>query len=344
MTQTLLTPPPKSPRNAMARASRLPPWLPSAVRIYLAHVEGGQSLRAIARAEGMHPSTVMRQVRRFEGRRDDPLIDHALDRLAPGTGETAKESAPMPATPIDDQTLQSEAQRVLRRMAEPGALMAVASDLPRAVVLREGAQGTVRLAVLDRPVAEAFALSGWIACRQPGRVARYEITATGRALLRQNPPEANEAEPGPRRICTESPVAMLARRRDRDDQPFLSAALVAAAERLREDFEIAQMEPGMAQDWSHFLTAGVQGGNRRSGPGGRSAPAAARARVLAALRDLGPGLGDVALRCCCYLEGLETAERREGWSARSGKIVLRIALMRLEQHYADLGEEGQMMC
>ena len=58
---------------------------------------------------------------------------------------------------------------------------------------------------------------------------------------------------------------------------------------------------------------------------------------MAALRDLGPGLADVALRCCCFLEGLEAAEKRMGWSARSGKIVLRIALQRLHQHYEAAG-------
>jgi len=62
-------------------------------------------------------------------------------------------------------------------------------------------------------------------------------------------------------------------------------------------------------------------------------PEGARARVAHALKDLGPGLSDVVLRCCCFLEGLESAEKKLGWSARSGKIVLRIALMRLRQHY-----------
>jgi DNA invertase Pin-like site-specific DNA recombinase len=57
------------------------------------------------------------------------------------------------------------------------------------------------------------------------------------------------------------------------------------------------------------------------------------------LQYLGPGLGDIALKCCCYLEGLETAEKRMGWSARSGKIVLRIALQRLLQFYeTELGD------
>ena len=57
--------------------------------------------------------------------------------------------------------------------------------------------------------------------------------------------------------------------------------------------------------------------------------------MSAALTDLGPGLGDVVLRCCCHLEGLEAAERRMGWSARSGKIVLRIALQRIAKHYLE---------
>jgi hypothetical protein len=131
----------------------------------------------------------------------------------------------------------------------------------------------------------------------------------------------------------ESPVVALSRRREKDGKAFLEPALVTAAERLREDFELAQMGPRIAQDWSRFLTAG-SGGGFNSGDGLRG-PEGARDRVAAALRDLGPGLGDMALRCCCFLEGLEATEKRMGWSARSGKIVLRIALQRLKRHYDD---------
>ncbi|MEP1697261.1 MAG: DUF6456 domain-containing protein, partial [Paracoccaceae bacterium] len=66
-------------------------------------------------------------------------------------------------------------------------------------------------------------------------------------------------------------------------------------------------------------------------------------RVAKALADLGPGLGDVVLRCCCFLEGMEAVEQRMGWSARSGKIVLRIALMRLKCHYDSNQEDWSPM-
>jgi hypothetical protein len=56
----------------------------------------------------------------------------------------------------------------------------------------------------------------------------------------------------------------------------------------------------------------------QSKPGGNVAKASADAlaRVQDALRILGLGLGDVAYRCCCLLEGLESTEKAMGWSAR----------------------------
>ncbi len=362
-------------KSNLKQLERLPDWVPVAVRLYLSHTESGRSLRDIARAEGVHASTVLRQVRRFENRRDDPLVDCALDRLlqAPVGSEcfenkgnhdmvslTTRSTTPSAHREAelapDEARLNHEAARVLRRLAEPGAFLAVAADMERAVVLRDGVEGAVRLAVLDRPVAEAFALREWIICRKQGRVAQYEITAAGRAALRRILAEGGVPEAGsasahgfplgeaqrPRAGLGESPVTALARRRDRDGKPFLTPDLVAAAEKLREDFEIAQMEPLVTQDWDRFLTPGSRAGFGSAGTGDRG-QGEARERVAQALRELGPGLGDMALRCCCYLEGLETAEKHLGWSARSGKIVLRIALLRLRRHYDALGDRAKMI-
>ena len=82
----------------------------------------------------------------------------------------------------------------------------------------------------------------------------------------------------------------------------------------------------------------VNAGARRfcmvtSGRGPAEGPGDARVRVAKALEALGPGLSDIVFRVCCFLEGLETAEKRLGWSARSGKVVLKIALERLAKHY-----------
>ncbi|MBI1217878.1 MAG: helix-turn-helix domain-containing protein [Rhodobacteraceae bacterium] len=354
----------------------LPQWVPDAVRLYLDHTEEGLSLRALARREGCHASTVLRQVRRYENRRDDPLMDEALAHLgrahAARTRSPDRKDADMTAPlrretfQTDEATIAREARRILRRLSEPGAVLAIAPDMDKAAVLREGPDGrTTRTGVMDRAVAQAFALKDWISCRTPGRVSSYILTPAGRAALkrmldedgraRQGLAEAPAAfgdqhrvwgerevqEPGeaPRRLrcnLTESPVTALSRRRDKDGEPFLGPDMVAAAERLREDFELAQLGPRVAQNWDRFLTAGDRG-SFTGGGGPAEGPRAARERVAAALRDLGPGLGDMALRCCCFLEGLEVAERRMGWSARSGKIVLRIALMRLKRHYEENG-------
>ncbi|MDQ2065454.1 DUF6456 domain-containing protein [Xinfangfangia sp. CPCC 101601] len=364
---------------------------------YLSHTEDGVSIRALARAAGLNASTVMRQVRRFELRRDDPLMDEALTRLGrgllPSQSPVQKDVAKMTITPAphhqtrhplmapetepltDEDTLMREGRRVLRRLVEPGAVMAIAADMEKAVVMRELADGrSSRTAIVDRAVAQAFALKDWIQCRKAGRISTYEITQAGRMALkrmideedlrRQSAPlgmaeaqanfadqhriwgERQVSEPGgARRIrsnLAESPVSILGRRRDKDGKPFLDSALVEAAERLREDFELAQMGPRVAQNWERFLTGGERGSFRSDGAGGGSARA--RERVAEALHDLGPGLGDVALRVCCFLEGIEMAEKRMGWAARSGKIVLRIALMRLRRHYdARYGRAGPLI-
>lgn len=271
---------------------------------------------------------------------------------------------------IDEAILLREGRRILRRLAEPGAVLAIAPDMEKAVVLREFPDGrTARTGVMDRVVAQAFALKDWIVCRKTGRVTSYELTATGRLALKRMmdsdgdasglaeaaTPFANQhhdwserevtTDDGPRKLrynLAESPVAALGRRRDKDGKPFLETPLIEAAERLREDFEAAQMGPRITQNWDRFLTPGDRGGYRPDvgGDGNRGA----RDRVALALRDLGPGLGDVVLRVCCFLEGIEAAERRMGWAARSGKIVLRIALMRLRRHYDDTyGRSGPLI-
>lgn len=356
----------------------LPAWVPQAARNYIVHTETGMSIRALARASEVHASTILRQVRRFENRRDDPLIDEALRKLAARVarkGLPRKEMTTMTKQNADvpgEARIAAEGTRILRRLAEPGAVLAVARDMEQAVVVREGPGGAAtRTAVVACDIAQAMALRDWISCgTTPARISRYKITPTGRAELRRmmtadtgrglaeapasfaaapatpvsaaRPHEAESwADPVSRFSGTDSPLVALARRKDRDGKPFLTRGQVASGERLREDFELAQIGPQVTQNWDRFLTAPAEGPHSGLPAGGGASAAAARLR--AALAELGPGLGDVALRCCCYLEGLEQAEERLGWAARSGKIVLRIALTRLQRHYEAQGDAGKMI-
>ncbi|MGB0967558.1 MAG: DUF6456 domain-containing protein [Halocynthiibacter sp.] len=381
--------------------AELPRWVPGAVRNYLLHTVGGFSIRELARKNNCHASTVMRQVRRLETQREDILVDEALGRLGQTYFQVSRSSAeprhkdtsPMTVPHSKAAAIQpkkhgepagykaktmrqeKDERRILSRLSETGAVLVVAGDLDKAVVVRSLPGGkSARTAVADREIAQSMALKDWITCSAKGKVTQYKMTTTGRAALKRMISVTDPEQPGfadmqasfgdqhriwgkkqiasgcedekPRHIrynIAESPLAGLARRRDKDGKPFLSDDLVHAGERLREDFELAQMGPRVAQNWERFLTGGGRGSfGADSGVG--HGPDEARRRVSGALEHLGPGLGDVVLRCCCYLEGMETAEKRMGWSARSGKVVLRIALQRLKRHYDEThGRFGPMI-
>ena len=66
---------------------------------------------------------------------------------------------------------------------------------------------------------------------------------------------------------------------------------------------------------SEFLTARPGG----AGAGRAEGAAGCAVRVALAMEALGPGLSDIVFRIRCFTEGLETAEKRLGWSAWSGK-------------------------
>ena len=183
---------------ATGHSADVPSWVPEPARHYLAHTESGTSIRALARRAGCHASTVLRQIRSCESRRDDLLVDEGLRRLGRQvldqafTGSQIKEVIRVTPTTCDDAgcaaltetRLTAEASRILRRLCETGAILAVSADMDKAVVVREARDGHAsRTAVVDRAVAEAMALKSWIVCDAPGRILRYRITAAGRAAL-----------------------------------------------------------------------------------------------------------------------------------------------------------------
>ncbi|NIZ60820.1 helix-turn-helix domain containing protein [Sedimentitalea sp. CY04] len=347
--------------------SPLPNWVPEEACRYLDHTETGRSIRQLARSVGCHPSTVSRQVRRVETRRDDPLVDGALQKLATRHYDSLPRGGDIcvlfDRPDAEDTGFEQELTRVLRSLSFNGAVLAVADGMDKAVVVRETGSEAPQKTIVDRRLAEALALRDWISCSGQGRICRYYITASGRSALSaimaaaenraqviegdfsdaQKPfagGDSRSATAKTRRVrygLAETPLETLAQLQDTDGKPFLSGDLVVAGERLREGFEMAQIGDHIARSQNHFNA-------EQCGAGYSPSPvAAARKRAAGALNHLGAGLSDIALRCCCHLLGLEAAERQLGWSARSGKVVLRIALQQLKTYYDKLSGSDDMI-
>jgi hypothetical protein len=105
-----------------------------------------------------------------------------------------------------------------------------------------------------------------------------------------------------------------------------------AGERLRGDWERAQLSPRVTMNW----TAAPVSRSR----GGAAAPSdptemqlGARRRFDDAVQSAGPGLSDILWRIVCAGEGMREAEGALGWPARAGKLVLGIALDRVADYY-----------
>lgn len=122
----------------------------------------------------------------------------------------------------------------------------------------------------------------------------------------------------------ESPLAWLAAR------GLVDARQCEAGERLRGDYERASIAPRTTMRWG---MARVDGGAGGTTPDAAGAQIAAKRRFDAAMAALGGGLGDVLWRVVCACERLPEAERALGWPARSGRVVLTLALDRLADHY-----------
>ena len=121
----------------------------------------------------------------------------------------------------------------------------------------------------------------------------------------------------------ESPLAWLHAR------GHLSERLFDAGEALRSDYERAQLAPSVTMRWDPVRTKTT--GPADLAPGERQI--AARQRFDGAIRAAGRGLEDILWRVVCAGEALPEAEQGLGWPARSGKLVLRIALERVADFY-----------
>ncbi|MBX7495675.1 hypothetical protein K3172_07365 [Qipengyuania sp. 6B39] len=145
--------------------------------------------------------------------------------------------------------------------------------------------------------------------------------------LSEEGPRRGSGEKGKKRSVTvnlaESPLTWLHAR------GHLSDAQFDAGERLRADYERAQLSPSVTMRWDPVRVDG--GGGDGLTPTERQI--AAKARFDGAMAEAGPGLSDILWRVACACEGVPDAEKALHWPARSGKLVLKLALDRVALFY-----------
>jgi hypothetical protein len=112
----------------------------------------------------------------------------------------------------------------------------------------------------------------------------------------------------------------------------ISERQLVAGDTLRADWERAGLGPRTTMRWDAAPRA-ARGGAAARGPDPSTSQIDARRRFNSAAAHVGTGLADVLWRVVCANEGLADAERALGWPARSGKLVLGLALDRLADFY-----------
>ena len=163
------------------------------VAMYVAHTKAGRSLRWIARQTGINPSTVLRRIRKIEDCRDDPLIDRALRELT--VWQSQNITPKQDCSPMNSQTsithsaqkLTKQEIRILRRMAETGAFLAIGQNVAKGVVFRQiDDQKPTKMAVVSKNLAQKLVLRDFIRLdKKQELLSTYQITSVGNAALKR---------------------------------------------------------------------------------------------------------------------------------------------------------------
>ena len=247
-------------------------------------------------------------------------------------------------------SLVREARRLLGMLAQPETSAFVDPTDESSVLIHRRRSGvSVGAGRFAAAAAEAL-VSADLACWQPASSGRRSllVTKAGEAHLRRSAaPDKDlaflhqhratdirdvETASGTARVrvdAEESPLDWLRRRRDRNGEPMIDEASYQAGERLRTDIMLAGLLPGVTARWD--------GMPRSSGPASPGEATdrmvAARQRLRHAFDAIGGDFSDLLLDLCGFLKGLEQIEQERHWPARSAKIVARLALARLAEHY-----------
>jgi hypothetical protein len=267
-----------------------------------------------------------------------------------GRAKSIQRRAGADAKQPSGDSLSKDARRLLAVLAQPETwAFADPTDGGDVLIHKRRSGISVGAGRFARAVADALVrqdLARWEQA-SPGRMSLLPTDAGEAHLRRAASPERDmaffhqhrettvasvETSAGVNRVridADESPLEWLRRRRDRNGEPMIDEASYQAGERLRTDIMLAGLLPGVTARWD--------GMPKSSGPGSPSDATdrmiAARQRLRNAFDAVGADFSDLLMDLCGFLKGLELIERERQWPARSAKIVVRLALARLAEHY-----------
>lgn len=222
--------------------------------------------------------------------------------------------------------------------ANARAIRFVRALLPQGVARRLGdhfevaaPRGPLRL---DAGIVGALVSDGVLAGGGSECHALPEAASWLRRQLADSDPHATQHRleagkpPGPVVDLAESPLARLAAASG--GEAFLAPYQVEAGERFRRLFERAQLRPRTTMSYEATRTAGGKG---TAAHDLTDMAADARRAVGRALQMLPRDCAGVVTDVCGLEKGLQAIEMERGWPRRSAKLVLRIGLDQLAQHF-----------
>lgn len=129
-----------------------------------------------------------------------------------------------------------------------------------------------------------------------------------------------------------SPIIKLYNRQRNIAHKYLNAIHVEAGQKLFDYFVTANLEPNVTMDWERLKSVKQSHHTGQSGNDFSEQTYLARQQLYDCLKYTGPEFAAVLVEICLFGNGLEATERTMNWPARSGKLLLTMALDRLAEH------------
>lgn len=140
--------------------------------------------------------------------------------------------------------------------------------------------------------------------------------------------------------CEYSPLLKLFNRQKNLAQKYLTPLHLQAGQKIFEHYLAANMQPNITMNWER-LSAPPQPHYTGAKETGHSEQAyIAQRKLYESLKYVGQEFAAILVEICLFGKGLEATEKAMNWPARSGKLLLVMALDRLAIHYQMAPQEN----